>query len=373
MTTIFVASEAPDMLGTARLRKAMNAPQCATAPRVTAPLVDDKNHLWAIILAAGEGKRLAPLTRTLYGWELPKQFASIDVGRSLLQETMHRVASLVPPERTVVVVGQSHERLAKLQLREHEGVEIVVQPKNLDTGPGILLPLTHVLSRDPDATVILLPSDHYIPEPKGFLSAVKMAVESSRTISDPITLLGVVPHCAETEYGWIVPGNSFGGGTQDGLRVVSRFVEKPPLQEARKLLRHGGLWNTFISIGLAATYWELAKRHLPDQAALFELYRLEIHHPERETFLRSMYADMKPANFSREVLERAENLAVLPVSGIGWSDWGNPQRIFRSLKGTARLERLRGRMMTSAAESRALFHAARVIRGDAERWVAHST
>jgi mannose-1-phosphate guanylyltransferase len=95
----------------------------------------------------------------------------IDHGRSLLQETMDRVAPLVPPEHTVVVVGLAHEELARLQLREYEGAEIVVQPKNLDTGPGILLLLTHVLSRDPEASVVVLPSDHYIANPRPFLSA----------------------------------------------------------------------------------------------------------------------------------------------------------------------------------------------------------
>jgi len=352
MTALFCDTpDAPPLSEPTRIEKRM---MTSTRPGAIAPLVDDGKHLWAIILAAGEGKRLAPLTRTLYGWELPKQFAVINLGRSLLQETMHRVAPLVPPERTVVVVGAAHERLARLQLREHEGVEIVVQPRNLDTGPGILLPLTHVLSRDPKASVVILPSDHYIPEPRPFLSAVRMAVESSRTIGDPIILLGVVPHCAETEYGWIIPGSLIEPGTKDGPRVVRRFVEKPPLREARKLLRDGALWNTFISTGLAASYWELAKRYLPEQAALFELYRIEIHHPEREIFLRNMYAAMKPANFSSEVLEHAGNLAVLPVSGIGWSDWGNPQRIFQSLKGTVGLEKLKGRMMRAAA-ARALY------------------
>jgi mannose-1-phosphate guanylyltransferase len=257
---------------------------------------------------------------------------------------MDRVAPLVPPERTVVVVGLAHEGLARLQLREHEGVEIVVQPKNLDTGPGILLPLMHVLSRDPDARVVVLPSDHYIANPRPFLSAVSTAVESSRRIDDAVTLLGVVPDRPETEYGWIVPGRLIHSGTDEGLRVVCRFVEKPRRREARRLLRNGGLWNTFISTGLAASYWDLAKRHLPEQAALFELYSLGISGPGREGLLRSVYAAMKPANFSREILERAANLEVLPVSGTGWSDWGNPQRIFQSLRGTAGLERLRGRI-----------------------------
>jgi len=86
--------------------------------RTTGTPGDDTERLWAIVLAAGDGKRLAPLTRALYGRELPKQFAVLHRGRSLLQTTMDRVAPLVPPERTVVVVGRAHEGLARRQIAE---------------------------------------------------------------------------------------------------------------------------------------------------------------------------------------------------------------------------------------------------------------
>ena len=250
-----------------RKRSGMN-----TRSRTTDTPVDDTERLWAIVLAAGEGKRLAPLTRALYGWELPKQFAVLHGGRSLLQTTMDRVAPLVPPERTVVVVGLAHEGLARLQLAEHRGVEIVGQPRNLDTGPGILLPLTHVLARDPGASVVVLPSDHYVADARPLLRAVRTAVTFSGRAGDLLTLFGVVPDRAETEYGWIVPGRRVDGGTGDGLRGVRRFVEKPLRHEAQRLLASGGLWNTFISTGLAANYWALAKRHLPSQTTLFEKY-----------------------------------------------------------------------------------------------------
>jgi len=238
----------------------------------------------------------------------------------------------VPPERTVVVVGLAHEGLARLQLAEHQGVEIVAQPRNLDTGPGILLPLTHVLARDPGASVVVLPSDHYVADPRPLLWAIRAAVESSTRVEDLLTLLGVVPDRAETEYGWIVPGPRVDHGTDERLRGVSRFVEKPPPHEAQKLLRSGALWNTFISMSRASTYWDVARKHLPVQAGFFERYGLEIDRPGGKRLLDALYAAIEPANFSRSVLERAENLAVLPVAGTGWSDWGNPERILRSLK-----------------------------------------
>jgi mannose-1-phosphate guanylyltransferase len=299
--------------------------------RTTNSLADDAERLWAIVLAAGEGRRLAPLMRALYGWELPKQFAVLHGGRSLLQTTLDRVAPLVPPERTVVVVGRAHEGLARLQLTEHRGVAIVAQPRNLDTGPGILLPLTHVLARDSGASVVVLPSDHYVADPRPLLSAVRTAVESFAKVEDLLTMLGVFPDRAETDYGWIVAGPRVDGSAGEGLRGVSRFVEKPSVIEAHNLLRSGALWNTFISISRASTFWDLARKHLPVQTRLFENYRFQIDRPGQERLLDALYTAMEPANFSRAVLERAQNLAVLPVAGTGWSDWGNPERVFRSL------------------------------------------
>jgi len=303
-----------------------------TRVRMTGTPIDHTERLWVIVLAAGDGKRLAPLTRALYGWELPKQFAVLHRGRSLLQATMDRVAPLVPPQRTVVVVGQAHRELAELQLAEYPGVEIVAQPRNLDTGPGILLPLTHVLAHDPGASVVVLPSDHFVTDPRPLLSAIRIAAGTSARAEALLTLLGVIPDRAETDYGWIVSTRMIDSGTDERLRGVSRFVEKPSPLEAQHLLHLGALWNTFISIARASTYWDLAKRHLPAQAGLFEKYRVHMDRPGQDRLLDDLYATMEPANFSRAVLERAENLAVLPVSGTGWSDWGNTERILRSLK-----------------------------------------
>src|SRR5437870_2584846 len=101
----------------------------------------DSSRLRAIVLAGGEGSRLAPLTRRIYGVPVPKQFASLTGERTLLQQTLARISPLFPPARTLVVAPRSHAGTALTQLGLHPGVDLLLQPANRGTGPGILLPL----------------------------------------------------------------------------------------------------------------------------------------------------------------------------------------------------------------------------------------
>ncbi len=312
------------------------------------------DRTWAIVLAAGEGRRLSSLTSALYGCQVPKQFAVLDGARSLLQVTLDRIAPLVPAERTVVVAGAEYEALARLQLRGYPDVDLVLQPRNLETGPGILLPLARILARDGSAQVAIFPSDHHVASPAPLLDAVRTALAACSAAPERTTLLGVVPDRAETEYGWILPGDPVDGLGATGLRLVRQFVEKPESDLAGRLLLRGGLWNTFICVARLPTLWRLAERHLPEHAAMFEVYSAAVRTECELGVLQAIYAEMTPANFSRAVLERADSLSVLAVSGAGWSDWGTPEQVYQSLEGLGRLEALRQRIATREPLSVAL-------------------
>ncbi len=287
-------------------------------------------HLHAIVLAAGEGRRLLPLTRALYGSDVPKQFAAIDGTRSLLQHTLDRIAPIVTGERTVVVVPREHAPLARAQLAATPKVTAVEQPRNLDTGPGLLLPLVQVLDRDPDATVLIVPSDHHLTDAEVFRRAALAAVTAAREHPNRLVLLGAVPDHAETEYGWIVPGSAV-LSPRSSARGVVRFVEKPPAAVAAELLAQGALWNTFVLAGRARAFWTLARRHLAATAAALLPYRRALRDAEAPRVLDDVYASLAPANFSRAVLERTAELAVLPLPACGWSDLGHPDRVLRSI------------------------------------------
>ena len=294
------------------------------------------SRFWTIVLAGGDGTRLRSLTRALHGGGVPKQFAFIEKDRSLLQTTLSRSARWSAPEMTVVIVGQEQERFARPQLEAFPGVRLVIQPKNAGTGPGVLLPVLQVLDWDPSALVAVLPSDHYVRDTEALVESVTGAEAAARRDAS-LMLLGAVPDRPETQYGWIVRAS-------DSDRVA-RFHEKPELKMAERLFDAGGLWNTFIMVGPAARLWELGQRHLPTQTKLLEEWARTAP-SERAERLRSLYQRMKPADFSRDVLERADSLRLFPLRPCGWSDWGTPERVLRSLLHTPEyahlLERLKG-------------------------------
>lgn len=290
---------------------------------------------WTIILAAGEGTRLRPLTRMLHGEDLPKQFAMIQRGRSLLQSTLERAAHFSPAERTVVVVAADREALAREQAAAYGPIKVVAQPRNLGTGPGLLLPLAQVVAREPNAIVTVLPSDHFVGDEAPFVETVNQAVVEAALYSS-IVLVGAVPDHAETEYGWISPSRA---GTSTSC-AVSRFHEKPTAKVAQRLLRSGALWNTFMMAGRANRFWQLAQTHLPSQVRDFELYQRALQGSRLASVLSEIYWRMEGADFSKDVLERTNCLRVVPLKPCGWSDWGTPRRVLESLRGSAELTAL---------------------------------
>ncbi|MGH7255800.1 MAG: sugar phosphate nucleotidyltransferase [Nitrospirales bacterium] len=290
------------------------------------------DHLWSIILAGGNGERLQPLVRRWLGHPKPKQYCSFVGSRSMLQHTWDRADRLGAPERKVTVVSRQHCQEALAQLGDRAGT-LAVQPANRDTAAGIYLPLTYLRARDPNATVVLYPSDHFVYPEERFVDAVRHAVLALELLKDRVVLIGVPPDRPEPEYGWILPGPQLGTYGGFPLQAVSAFIEKPDLPQLQAALASGGYWNTLVTVAKLKTLWQAGWDCFPDLMTQFDRLQEAIGTSWEVAMLESVYHTMPRYNFSTDLLERlSERIAALEMDGVLWSDWGRVDRIVHTLR-----------------------------------------
>lgn len=296
---------------------------------------------WVIVLAGGEGTRIRPLIEEWLGAPRPKQYCQFFGDQSMLERTLRRATRLTDPGRILTVIGNDHRRyLASLGNGALPGT-VIEQPRNLETAPGVFLPLSRVMACDPEAIVVVMPSDHHMDPEERTVEELDQAVELAESFPERILLLAAVPDGPETDYGWIEPGAVLAeAGNGAVAREVMGFREKPSAERAAEYFRRGYLWNTMIVVGRAGTLWQLGRRALPEMTEHFEMLRRvteavqagRVSPMHRRRVIRDLYADLEPANFSRDLLEKvADSTMVLPLEDVNWSDWGRPERISRSL------------------------------------------
>ncbi len=307
--------------------KTDNGSACASGG-ASRPMVNDERHDWVIVLAGGEGSRLRALTTDVHGRARPKQFCSLYGEKSLLQVTLARAKRIAPSERIVVVVAAQHESWWRTQLDEVPPENVIVQPHNRGTAPGILLPLVHVLARDAASRVTVLPSDHYVRDEDALACSLRHALEGIDSQPEGLILLGITPDGPETEYGWIVPASAAARAPVS----VRAFVEKPSPSIAQQLFESGGLWSSFLFVTRGDALLARFQRCMPHWVgALRDLY------PRTTTTLEPVYARLDQRDFSGEILQGdGIALQVLCVPACGWTDLGTPRRVIECLDGIDR-------------------------------------
>ena len=290
------------------------------------------NNTWAVILAGGDGTRLQSMTRAITGDDRPKQFVPVIGGTTLLDQTRRRVALSIERERTLIVVTRKHRRFYKPLAKEISPNLLVEQPHNKGTAPAIVYALLRIAAKSPQAIVAMFPSDHFFADDEEFMSHIDAAVTAVRAQPEAVTLLGITPTAPETEYGWIEPQPSILSHAEKSITRVSKFWEKPELNLAITLMERGCLWNSFVMVGRLDALLKMTRAALPEMYSAFSTIVPQFETASEYEAAVELYAQIQDTNFSHQVLaNRAEDLMVMRVGDVGWSDLGEPRRVLSTL------------------------------------------
>jgi len=279
---------------------------------------NDLHNLYAIIIAGGSGTRFWPLSRQ----ETPKQLLNIGTQKeTLIQSTVSRINPLVSSDRIYVVTNLSQVESINLQLFSSTNIlwdkQFIIEPEAKNTAPAIGLAAVHLRHLNPDAIMIVLPSDHVIKDNKKFYNSVIAGVRASEL--KYLVTIGIKPEKPETGYGYIKCGKII----EKGIYEVEAFKEKPNKEKAIEYVRDGNYyWNSGIFIWRADTILTAIKKHMPKlYDALMRIER-SLDTEKEEDVTKAVFSKIKAESIDYGVLEKADKVAVIPTQ-MGWSDIGS--------------------------------------------------
>lgn len=290
--------------------------------------MSSRPNIWAIVLAAGDGTRLASLATDDRGNVVPKQFCSLNGGPSLLRKTLQRALRIVPRSQVCAVVTRKHEPYWRPMLRSLPPANVIVEPRNCGTANGVLHGVLRIIERDPHARIVFLPADHHVRNERPLAESVRTAAASSA--HEGLVLIGIEPDEVDPELGYIVPGASL----RDGTRRVEEFIEKPPHTIAHDLIARGALWNSFIFAAHAASLIGLMRARLPAIVDGMAMAReADVRRGQGTAALEEFYHSLPTLDFSRSVVQdAAPELRVVTARACGWTDLGTPRRVAEVLQ-----------------------------------------
>ena len=271
-----------------------------------------------MVPAGGSGSRLWPLSRAAR----PKFLLPLLGERSLLQQTVDRIAAIVPAEQTLVVCGPAHAAPVARQLPNLPEGNVLVEPAPRGSGPAIALATAIIARRDPEAIVGSFAADHEVSDLPAFESAFAVAVAAAR--QDWLVTIGLTPTRPETGYGYIERSDDVVASIEQGSACRAlRFVEKPEAETAADYVASGRfLWNASMFVWKARTLLDLIARLQPDLFAGVNRVAEVWGTPEQERVAAEVWSSLPETTIEQGVLERADRIAVVPAD-FGWSDVGD--------------------------------------------------
>lgn len=272
------------------------------------------NH-YVVIMAGGIGSRFWPMSRTPH----PKQFIDIlGTGKSLLQQTWDRSKKIVPVENILIVTNAHYRGLVKEQLKGIKASQILLEPARKNTAPCVAYAAFRIKAKNPNASMVVAPSDHLILKDKEYTALINKALKEVEE-NDALITLGITPTRPDTGYGYI----QFQEANDDqGVHKVKTFTEKPDLEMAKTLVKSGEfLWNAGIFIWSVNGILSAFEKLMPEMYQTFIEGEETFATREEKKFIETAYMQCKSISIDYGVMEKAKNVYTI-AADIGWSDLG---------------------------------------------------
>ncbi len=286
------------------------------------------NANYAVIMAGGGGTRLWPLSRRAK----PKQMLSFGQERTLFQMACDRLGGLFSPDHILVVTVAEQAEALQAQYPEIPRENFLLEPLPRGTASVVGLAAIALRQRDPDATMAVMAADHFIDNTEAFRQYVACGLEAAR--SGWLVTLGITPTFPSTGYGYIQLGEPLGAYQQQEIFRVAKFKEKPGLEQAQAMLAGGDhAWNSGMFVWTTRRILADIERLMPDLAGKLATIDQAWNSPQRDAVLQSVWPTIQPETIDFGVMEKANDVAVVPARDLGWNDVGSWDSLFDVLPG----------------------------------------
>lgn len=274
---------------------------------------------YCIIMAGGIGTRFWPLSKT----SRPKQFIDIlGMGESMIQKTFTRFEKICPRENIYIVTSNIYVDLVNKQIPNLNPNQIIAEPTRRNTAPCIAYANFKIAQMNPDANIIVTPSDHFIVNEEKFIETIQLGLKASRE-SNALITLGIKPTYPNTGYGYIqYKTNEFLPAFENEINKVKLFTEKPDYDMAVQFIASGDfLWNSGMFIWSLSSINNAMQTYLKDVYSIFDNIKDNLNTPKEEETIKIAYTSCPSISIDYGVMEKADNVYVIP-SDFGWSDVG---------------------------------------------------
>jgi mannose-1-phosphate guanylyltransferase len=284
-----------------------------------------KNN-YCVIMAGGIGSRFWPMSRNNF----PKQFIDIlGTGKTLIRQTYDRFIKICPPENIFIVTNESYLPHVFKQIPEISKEQVLAEPQRRNTSPCVAYAASKIYSINPEANLVVAPSDHIIQDEKRFHEAIIRGLSFTEN-KDVLLTIGINPSRPDTGYGYI-QFKEEDGNEDFKIRKVKTFTEKPNLEMAKFFLKSGEfLWNAGIFVWNAKAILKAFEENMPEMYSLFQDGKDVYNKPEESEFVKKAYALCKNISIDYGIMEKARNVFVLSAE-FGWSDLGTWKSLYDHL------------------------------------------